>query len=91
MDRDELNDAERRQIAREAANEAVKQTFESLGIDISTPTARQQVRYTWAWLQAIQTFSSKAGGAAVWVVVSLVITGMAYAFWEGLRHFIKGS
>lgn len=80
---------ERRQFAKEVSRETVQQVFDSLGMDISTPQGRQEVRDLISWMRAMQKISKRGGWAALWAVVTLLITGIVYAFLEGAKGFLR--
>jgi len=85
------HELERRKFAKEVAKETISQTFDMLGIDISTPEKRQEFRDLISWLRGVQKFSSNTGSAALWAIVVLFITGAGYAFWTGLKaYLLKG-
>lgn len=79
---------ERKAIAREVAQETVRETFEVLGVDVSTPESRQEFRELVSWLRSLQKVSSSTGSAALWIVVTLFVGGMMGAFWLGLKSMV---
>src|SRR3712207_454880 len=88
--RDTLGSAELRavfrQVAEDAAQETVRRTFLTLGIDTADPLKVQaDMRHLRDWRETLERM--KARGATV--LVSVLLTSGVGALWFGLKHTIN--
>lgn len=79
-----MSDEERnRQIAREAAQEAVNQTLEALGIDIHNP---RQAQADFQTLRRIREAREKGVAALIWVLITIAASGLISLVWDSLSR-----
>lgn len=82
---------EMREVAHEAAKEAVRETFKPLGVDIDNADSYSEFTDDMRYLRRQRKGSEELGKwvrrSAVWVAIPAVL----YALWEGFRHaFMRG-
>ncbi|WP_422366423.1 hypothetical protein [Pelagibius sp.] len=85
MDRSEV-----KEIAHEAAKEAVRETLEALGIDTQNPAEERADR---VFLRGQRVASAKVAMAVRIVFITTACSGLAWVIWEGFRLAVrvKGS
>lgn len=81
------DDADKHVIAKQAADEAITKTFELLGVDINTEKGRSEFRETLSWARRVKDVSNKSTTAFLLTFITLIVTGVAYATWEGIKSF----
>lgn len=83
-----MNDATRA-IAREAATEAVQETFKALGIDIEEADEIRHFQANMAWVFRFRRLSERVGSSLILAIVT-TITGLCITWlWDRLPH--KGA
>lgn len=81
-----MNEEERyRQIAREAADHAVHDLVQALGIDADNPREAQADFQT---LRSLRRARERGAAAVIWAMVILVVGGIAGMVWDAIS---KGS
>jgi hypothetical protein len=89
-DEDRRNDdIARQQLAKEVSRITVEQTFDALGINISTTEGRQEFRELVSWIRGLQKASNRGGVAIFITIITILVTGLSYATWQGLKHFVN--
>ena len=81
--RDTAEDSRTRAIARESAREAVRETLNMLGIDAENPREAQADFQT---LRRLRSMLDKSTLAAIWVFVTLVLSGLATLVWDAVKN-----
>ena len=72
------DEARLRQIAREAAHEAVRETLTILGIDPAKPVEFQRKM---AWLDTAQATTSTIGRQAITSTIGVIVIGVLTMIW----------
>jgi len=75
------NEEHHRRIAREAAEEAVHQTLEVLGIDVHNPRQAQADFQALRWIREAR---DKGVAALIWTAVSLMVGGILALIWDAV-------
>ena len=91
-----ISKAEAKEIARMASEEAIKNAFDMVGIDLSSSTARKNFRKTWEFSEKQRMTSEEASAAikkSLWYVVlpAAMLAALTF-FWtifsNGLADFL---
>lgn len=69
-----------------AADQAVKKVFAILGVDIDKPESVEAFREDLRFGRKLR----KAADHGSLVMIALLVSGMTYAMWDGLRTAIRG-
>jgi hypothetical protein len=75
-------DGHLKEVAHEAAHEAVKETFIALGVDVTIPLDMQE---DFAFLRRMRHGAEKAGGRVVMTVLTIVVAGLVGLVWTNLK------
>lgn len=90
MDADEL-EAMLERAAHKGSEAGIRETFTSLGVDISTPEARIKVQADFAHLRKTRSVSERIATFSLAAVITAVISGMATLLWAGYQALIKAA
>ena len=77
-----MSDEETREIIKQTVHE----TLSSLGLDIENP---QEMRRDMAALRDFRKAREKGKTAAIWALVTVVVSGIATAIWQSLQGVTK--
>lgn len=75
-------------IAELAAHEAVKETFELLGVDVSTEAGRREFREAVAWASQMRRISDKTTFGITLFILCSIVSGVLLAIWAGIKVLI---
>lgn len=65
--------------------------FENIGYDLSTPTARDQIRKDHEWVREWRTGANKAKAAAVGAGITAFVGGGLWLMWSALKSIFRGT
>lgn len=90
-DRDHLTRAQATEIAKEAAQETVKQLFERLDVDLDDPSDIRDLRADLAYSRRARVGSQKVTDHAKRALITAAVGGALYALWEGVRAAVRAK
>lgn len=80
-----LSATEIQHLATETARATVRETLLMMGVDVSKPEAVQKMQQDFAYLRDWREASGTIKARSIAVLVSILVTGGAGAFWVAMR------
>lgn len=80
-----VTETEMKQVAREAADEAVSSTFRALGVDLNDQQQVNEFRSDLIWARRNRRLHEQVGGRALLTIVSILTGAFLLAGWELVR------
>jgi outer membrane protein TolC len=87
---DHLTKYEAQQIAKEAAEEAVKRVFDRFGVDLTSSRSVQEFQRTLDYANRSRRSADEFGVAVKRASITVLIGGLAFAFWWGIKAALNG-
>jgi hypothetical protein len=84
----DLNDPQTRAFVSDVAKEAVRETFQSLGVDARHPG---EVQRDMAYLRDMRKATTSLRNHGILAAVTLCVTGIMGAMWVGILSYFRGN
>ena len=83
-----MTEAEMKEVAHEAAREAVKETFMTLGIDMENHESIQDTQADLLYMRRLRSGSDDLAKGIKRSGISIAVLAMAYVLWQGIKTYI---
>ena len=80
--------AELKEVAHEAAREAVRETFLTLGIDVDNHESLQDTQADLAYMRKLRSGSEDMAKVVKRSAISIAFLALAYIVWEGIKSYV---
>lgn len=83
------HEEEIQRVAKQAAREAMKETFTVLGVNLDDFNEVRYFRKDLVWLRKYRRMSEATGSRMMITFVTIVTGGFVYALWDAIRNSLK--